>query len=322
MVVERECRVIASLYVSANIADKPVECLRVVHKLAREFELKRFRIVAVVFDHDGDFAFCEHVVAAVAQLKRVPKVYGSVDVAHGGVPDGGHYGKRPRRARKVNRDGMDVDPHNRTMQPAEHLIRRNPCRSRMRDIMPRRLYDESAAAAGRIQYALLKRIRHKLRHHSARQPFGGVVFAERASFVRRYDALVQYGRDVVGEAALPVKSTNSLRQRLDECLPADLRRPNEKVRFHYALQPRLAAKLLPRQQVVGIRGGERIHLNPEYRLHHYPDNRREIGMPHKQVVLLRQFIRHFAKRGAQQVVPQIALNPNCFGILEPIVQPR
>ena len=68
-----------------------------------------------------------------------------------------------------------------------------------------RLGHEGPRAAGGVQNVLVQRVGHQLSHHGPGQPVRGVVLAELAALVGRYDRLVQDGSDVVGRL-LPVET--------------------------------------------------------------------------------------------------------------------
>ena len=102
--------------------------------------------------------------------------------------------------------------------------------------------------AGRVEHALVERVRHDLAHHRPRQPVWGVVLAELPPLVGRDDGLVENRGDVAWGMA-PVEAGDPIRHGPDQGRPADFQRPGEEIRFHDARQTGVLLKTAPQQQV-------------------------------------------------------------------------
>ena len=158
-----------------------------------------------------------------------------------------------------------------------------------------------------IQNVLIQRVGHHLAHHGPGQPVRGVVLAQMAAFVRRYDRLIQDRSDVVGRL-LPVEPGDPAGEGLEHGEAADLRGPSEEVGLHDALQSRLVSEVAAVEEVGGVGLGQLVDVAAEGRLHHHANDGGQVGMADEQVVHLGGIGGYFAQGGREQILPQLPLD--------------
>ena len=250
MVIEGEVRVVAVLYGFGDVAHQGVEGLGALYEADGKDQLR----VLFVFHLDRDVVPGEHVPGAEPELERVSEVDGRCDVGGKAVVDGGLDrrlgGKDPRGAGEVHRHRVDVDARDGEAEFVQSLFGvEGGLGGGLVEVLDR-LGDEGPGTAGGVQNVLIQRVGHHLSHHGAGQPVGGVVLAELAAFVGRYDRFVEDGGDVVGRL-LPVEPCDTAGEGLEHGQAADLRWPGEEVGFHDALQPVLLRKSRPYRRSPG-----------------------------------------------------------------------
>ena len=154
---------------------------------------------------------------------------------------------------------------------------------------------------------LIQRVGHHLAHHGPGQPVRGVVLAQMAALVGRYDRLVQDGSDVVGRL-LPVEPGDTAGEGPEHGQTAHLRWPGEEVGLHHALQARLVSEVAAVEEVGGVGLGQLVDVAAEGRLHHHANDGGQVGMADEQVVHLGGIGGYFAQGGREQVLPQLPLD--------------
>ena len=166
----------------------------------------------LVLDLYSHLVFGEHVAGAEPELQGVAEVDRNGDGGPIGALNGPPSCQRPRGAREMHSDGVDVYAGHSVVEPVEQFLSGKSLSLRVFHEVVDRLYDERAGAAGRVEHPLLQRVGDKLADHGAGEPVRGVVLSEPSSLVGRDDRLVQDGGDIRGRVR-PVEPCDPVRQR-------------------------------------------------------------------------------------------------------------
>ena len=224
----------------------------------------------------------------------------------------GRAGQGPGGAGQVDGHGVNVNAGDGDPQAVEDFGRLPLGGSGGGDEVGHGFGEERAGAAGRVQNPLPEGVGYEFADDGAGQPGGGVVFAQLPPLLGRDDGLVEQDGDV-GGGVPPVEAGDATGQGFDEGQSAHLGRPGKEVGFQNALQAGASVQFAALKQVGGVGLGQLADGDAEGRLHHHADDGGEVGVADEEVVHLGGVVGNFAEGGAQEVVPEAALDLHGFG---------